>query len=172
MVIEQGNCTTLRWDVEYATAVFLDGAGVAGHDSRQVCPNQTQTYTLRVEAQQGGGDRQVTIQVSAPRDTTPPPIPQLAVPANGLKLDCRSKQTLAWMPVNDPSGIEGYYIKLEIQVKKGEYRSVRAWGPVGGKQVEADVQCGGIYRWTARAQDKAGNYSDWANWAMFSVKMG
>jgi len=168
--IEQGQCTTLRWDVENATAVYLDGDGVMGHDSRQVCPAQNQTYTLHVEAAQGGGDRQVTIQVSAPQDTTPPPVPAPAVPANGLSIGCKANQNLVWVPVDDPSGIAGYYVKLELQVKKGEYQSVRGWGPVGGKQVEADVQCGVIYRWAVRAQDKAGNTSDWSGWSLFSVE--
>ena len=170
--IEQGQCTTLRWDVENATAVHLDGDGVAGHGTRQICPDNNQTYTLRVEAPQGGGDRQVTIQVSVPSDTTPPPAPLPAVPSNGLSIGCKSKQNLVWVPVDDPSGIAGYYVKLELQVKKGQYQSVRGWGPVSGKQVEADVKCGVVYRWAVRAQDKAGNYSDWSNWSVFSVEIG
>ena len=168
--IEQGNCTTLRWDVEYATAIYLDGDGVAGHDSRQACPQNTQTYTLRVEAAQGGGDRQVTIQVSVPQDTTPPPAPSPAVPANGLTLDCRSTQNLVWMPVDDPSGIEGYYVKLQLQVSKDNWQSAGGWGPVSGKQVEAKVKCGVFYRWAVRARDKAGNDSDWSDWSNFSVE--
>ena len=168
--IEHGQCTTLRWDVENATAVYVDGDGVAGHGTRQVCPAQNQTYTLHVEAVHGGGDRQVTILVSTPQDTTAPPVPSPAVPANGLSIGCKSKQNLVWVPVDDPSGIAGYFVKLELQIKKGEYQSVRGWGPVSGKQVEADVQCGLIYRWAVRAQDKAGNYSAWSNWSVFSVE--
>ena len=74
--IEQKSCTTLHWDVEHATAVRLDGDGVGGHDSKKVCPNETRTYTLKVEAQQGGGDRQVTIQVSIPAQPPPPNKPK------------------------------------------------------------------------------------------------
>ena len=168
--IEQGSCTTLRWDVEYATAIYLDGDGVAGHDSRQVCPKETRTYTLRVEAQQGGGDRQVTIEVSVPRDTTPPPAPSPAVPANGLTLDCRSKQNRVWVPVDDPSGITGYYVKLQLQISESNWQSAGGWGPVSGKQVEAKVKCGVFYRWAVRARDKAGNDSDWSGWSNFSVE--
>lgn len=168
--VERGSCTTLRWDVEYATAVRLDGDGVAGHDTRQVCPSQTRTYTLRVEARQGGGDRQVTIRVSVPQDTTPPPAPSPAVPANGLTLGCRSEQNLVWIPVDDPSGISGYYVKLQLQVSKGNWQSAGGWGPESGKQVEAKVKCGVVYRWAVRARDKAGNDSDWSAWSVFSVE--
>jgi hypothetical protein len=167
--ITAGECTTLHWDVEHATAVYLNGAGVVGHGTQQVCPTNTTTYNLRVEAPSGNVDRNVTVNVSAPVDTTPPPVPSPAVPADGLTLTCRSSQSLVWMPVNDDSGISGYYVKLERQVTPGEWQSVRGWGPVSGKQVEADVQCGLFYRWAVRAQDGAGNYSDWSAWSQFSV---
>ncbi len=41
-------CTTIRWDVEGIKAVYFEGQGVSGHDSRQVCPSETTTYTLLV----------------------------------------------------------------------------------------------------------------------------
>ncbi len=71
-----GACTALRWDVEHADAVYLDGQGVTGHEARQVCPPQTQTYTLKVVA--GGQETayRVTIEVTPAPDTpTPRPSP-------------------------------------------------------------------------------------------------
>ena len=62
--IEAGECTTLRWDVEHVKAVYLDGEGVAGHDTRQVCPAQTTKYTLRVVTADGDVYRTVTITVT------------------------------------------------------------------------------------------------------------
>jgi hypothetical protein len=168
----QGECTTLRWDVEYATAVFLNGGGVAGHGTQQVCPASTTTYDLHVEAPGGNVDRSVTVEVSPRPDTTPPPVPSPAVPADGLEIDCKSSQTLAWMPVSDDSGGPVvYYVKLERQVSPGNWQSVRGWGPVSGKQVDASVDCGIQYRWTVRAQDGAGNYSDWSPWSHFSIRL-
>jgi hypothetical protein len=94
------------------------------------------------------------------------------VPADGLEIDCKSSQTLAWMPVSDDSGGPVvYYVKLERQVSPGNWQSVRGWGPVSGKQVDANVDCGIQYRWTVRAQDGAGNYSDWASWSHFSIRL-
>jgi hypothetical protein len=46
--ITLGEPATLKWDVEGVQAVFLDGQGVTGHETRTVRPVTTQTYTLRV----------------------------------------------------------------------------------------------------------------------------
>lgn len=43
-----GQCTTIRWDVDNIQAVYFEGQPVIGHDSRQVCPSDTTTYTLMV----------------------------------------------------------------------------------------------------------------------------
>lgn len=61
-----GECTTLRWQVENVISVFLDGQGVAGKDTRQVCPTQTTNYTLRVNSTAGTQEITVLITVSAP----------------------------------------------------------------------------------------------------------
>ncbi|MBN1657871.1 MAG: hypothetical protein JXA93_05690 [Anaerolineae bacterium] len=169
--ITAGTCTTLRWDVEYATAVYLDGEGVVGHGTRQVCPASTTTYVLRVEAPGGDVTRSVTITVIAPVDTTPPPVPQPYVPANGLVIGCVSKQTLAWLPVTDPSGVT-YGLRLERQITATQWDLVREWDALVEKQVEAQVQCGVYYRWRVRARDGAGNVSAWSEWFAFSISMG
>ncbi len=169
--IVQGKCTTLRWAVEHAQAVYLNGSGVVGHGTQRVCPGASTTYHLHVVAPCGNVDKSVTIEVRAPPDTTPPGVPSPAVPAHNLVLSCRASQVLAWVPVSDPSNVV-YYVKLELEVRKDQWQTVRGWGPVSGKQVEANVQCGGIYRWAVRAQDGAGNSSDWSEWSHFSISLG
>jgi hypothetical protein len=65
--ITSGNCTWLRWDVDNVREVYLDGQGVVGHDQRQVCPNATTTYTLRVVRLDGAEALYpITITVVAP----------------------------------------------------------------------------------------------------------
>jgi polar amino acid transport system substrate-binding protein len=64
-----GQCTTVRWDVDGVQAVyFIDGGnqiGVGGHDSRNVCPNATTTYYLRVIQTNGAStDYPITINVT------------------------------------------------------------------------------------------------------------
>jgi len=51
-------CTTLRWDVENVREVYLDGRGVVGHGTREVCPLETTTYTLRVVFYDGSTEEQ------------------------------------------------------------------------------------------------------------------
>lgn len=46
-------CTTLSWDVENISAVYLDGEGVTGHGSDVRCPTVTTTYTLTVHHRDG-----------------------------------------------------------------------------------------------------------------------
>jgi len=71
--INQGECVTLRWDVQNVTAVWVYPLGanfrdfpVAGQGSRQECPNVTTTYEMRVQLINGQLElRQVTINVRA-----------------------------------------------------------------------------------------------------------
>lgn len=104
-----------------------------------------------------------------PPDTIPPPVPTPMVPANDLPLSCRTSQTLAWLPVEDESGIAGYYVKLERQVVTNQWDPVGDWGPLPDKQIDVEVQCGPFYRWAVRALDGSGNLSSWSAWSHFSV---
>ena len=63
--LNQGECTTLRWDVEFIREVYLDGMGVVGHSSREVCPGTTTNYTLRIVHRDGSTeDRVLTVFVT------------------------------------------------------------------------------------------------------------
>jgi len=70
----RGGCTILHWDVAYATSVYLNDEFVAQQGSRQVCPQETTTYTLHVEAPVGKVDQPLTITVIQPTAIIPPPI--------------------------------------------------------------------------------------------------
>ena len=171
--LESGQCTTLRWDVENATGVYLNGEGVVGHGTKEVCPDTTKTYTLHVEAPQRGGDRQVTIQVSGPpaqADTSPPPVPSPTEPGNGSSVKCSKATPLKWSAVKDASGIAGYYIKMEHEWQTGSWSQVWEWGPSNNTEIGAPVDCGGQYRWKVRAKDNAGNESGWSGWSTFKVQ--
>jgi hypothetical protein len=187
--IQAGACTTLRWHVENVQKVIFGGIEQPLDGSYKDCLCKDQRFNLTIIHLDGKEEKRpvdiavkgACITVTPPEnnpppevppstsDTTPPPVPSPVVPANGLELSCRSTQTLAWLPVSDPSGISGYYVKLEMEVKPGQWRSAGGYGPISGKQVTVNVQCGGIYRWMVRAQDGAGNYSDWSAPSTFSV---
>ena len=76
-------CTTLSWSVEFVDAVYLDGQGVVGMDSREVCltPGTTaisRTFTLVIYKNGAAVDqRSVTVGANAP---PPPPPPQNQAP--------------------------------------------------------------------------------------------
>ena len=60
-----GECTNLHWDVQNVTAVYFNGNPAEGKETRQMCPPQTTTYTLRVNSSSGTQDRTVTLTVGA-----------------------------------------------------------------------------------------------------------
>ena len=63
--INAGERTTVRWDVECVREVYFQGGPVTGHESREVSPAGTTTYTLRVVRNDGGSEeRQVTVSVT------------------------------------------------------------------------------------------------------------
>jgi hypothetical protein len=63
--ITLSTCTTLRWRAQGVQAVYLNDQGVAGEDTKEVCPTTTATYTLRVVATDGtSSSRSLTIGVS------------------------------------------------------------------------------------------------------------
>jgi hypothetical protein len=173
--ITEGQCTVLHWDVEYATAVFLDGAGVGGHGTQQVCPSNSTTYALHVEAPSGNVDRSVSVNVTQSPDTTAPPVPSPIEPDGDAELDCSGSQevTLRWTSVQDDrGGTVVYFVKVENQVTVDTWQTAGGWGPLTDNEVEVTtLDCGGIYRWTVRAQDSAGNPSNWSSWANFSIML-
>jgi hypothetical protein len=134
--ITSGECTVLHWDADYATAVYLDGEGVVGHGTRQVCPASTTTYQLHVTAPSGDVDRYVTVTVTPPPDTAPPSITKITASDDTIysysTCGPTSVTIMAW--VNDPSGVS----KVELN-----YRVVRSPGPVYGQWRTLDMNPAG-----------------------------
>ncbi|MFL7792009.1 MAG: Ig-like domain-containing protein [Anaerolineae bacterium] len=183
--IEAGKCTKLHWKVQNVQAVFLDGKGVVGEGSQEVCPCEDTTYILSVTLLDGAGtERSVTIRVKGscvtptskptvpPPDTTPPPVPPVVAPTGGAALAC-DKVTLDWDAVSDPSGIAEYRVQVEQEITAGNWESVSGspWTGLSGPDLELDLSCGGVYRWRVRAVDGAGNVGDFSAWAEFGVDL-
>jgi len=124
-----GSCTTLRWQSQHAAQVLLDGVAVALSEVRQVCPEAPATYRLRAQAPSGYQERFVTVNVTEPPDTTPPPVPSPVAPEEGLVLSCKDGQRLVWQPVTDEKGPVTYDVRLERELAPNQLRAVRAWGP-------------------------------------------
>lgn len=194
--IQAGSCTTLRWHVENAAQVIFGGVAQPFDGSYQDCMCKSQRYQLTVVKLDSSQEvRTVDIAVNgacvtpttpAPppdndpvppqpqKDTTPPPVPEPRQPPNGQVMSCGYTPGLLWMPVSDPSSPVKYYVKLEIKLTANEWQSVAGYGPTTGYSVTPDpkqIQCGGIYRWRVRAEDAAGNISNWSAPSNFSVNL-
>jgi hypothetical protein len=173
-----GACTTMRWHVENAQRVIFGGIDQPFDGSYEDCLCEDERYTLTVIRQDGIEEKHrvdidvigscVTPTIPPPaEDTTPPSAPPLSSPANGAKLNCTTTQTLEWRPVKDESGISTYYVKLEKQVRK-QWQSAGGTTSTGTNAV-IQPECNYTYRWMVRAQDGAGNYSDWSAYSTFSI---
>ncbi len=74
-----GEHTNLRWDVECVKAIYLDNQGVGGHETRDVAPSRTTTYTLRVVKNDNSSEsRTVTITINGSPQPTAVPQPTAA----------------------------------------------------------------------------------------------
>ncbi len=73
--VQQGECTTIRWDVTGVTQVYFQGQPVRTN-SQQVCPRADTTYTLLLAYDDGKQvSYSVRVLVALP-EATEPPVPQ------------------------------------------------------------------------------------------------
>jgi hypothetical protein len=177
-----GSCTDIRWHVENAQRVIFGGIDQPFDGSYDDCLCEDEIYTLTVIRQDGTEEKHrvdidvigscITPTIPPPpeeeKDTTPPPVPTPSSPANGSKLNCTTSQTLVWQTVKDESGIKSYYVKLEQQVGRNQWQSAGGFTSTG-RSVNVTPPCGNTYRWTVRAEDGAGNISDWSAYSTFSI---
>ena len=142
--INAGGCSTIRWGVDYAAAVYLDGEGVFDHDERQVCPATTTTYTL--QATSGGGDDTRSVEVTVIQAPTPTPIVTAIVVdtdppyVSDLEADpdsimetgwqCTGGQTTVSVFADDPSGVAGVRAYWSIESQSGQVNMTSYGGGV------------------------------------------
>ncbi len=189
--VQAGACTNIRWHAENVQRVVFGGIDQPFDGSYEDCLCANQRYTLNVTHLDGSVERRtVEVAVSGtcatatvpatatftptiPSDTTPPPVPTPAVPANGLTLTCRASQNLVWLPVNDPSGIAEYRVQVQRHSGDNNWQDIpgSVFTGIQGKQLGINVECGWYYRWHVRAIDGAGNPSGWSAWWQFTVTL-
>jgi hypothetical protein len=97
-LIKQGKCTKLRWAVENAEDVFLDGELVEVLDARQVCPTKTTKYTLLAMAGEQQEEAYVTIEVEILPD---PPAAPMRLRAERVCNGKIYRITLNWIDAAD-----------------------------------------------------------------------
>jgi hypothetical protein len=127
--------------VEHATAVQLDGAGVASQGTRQVCPASTTTYHLHVVAPAGDVDRYVTVTVAAPPDTTPPNISGITKSADPIRPpdgEPGPDSVTISATITDPSGVPKVELHFRV-VGVGSSWVWRTMNPAGGDVYQATL---------------------------------
>lgn len=169
--ISAGACSELRWGVEYATAVFLDGQGTVDHDTARVCPASTTSYTL--VARSAGGERQASVTVTVTDAPTATSVPDTAGPEiidvqesadpiyTSYPGGCDPTQVTITVRVTDPSGVDE--VRLRYRVGSGVWEGPVFLGAVGGNRyrvalpVQPDMPTAIQYQ--IRARDTLGNQS-------------
>jgi len=186
--IPAGSCTTIHWETANVQAVYFDGQGVVGVDSRRTCPCKTETHTLDVVLRDGSHDvRRLTINVTGscvtpqpPQDKTPPPAPVSLKPGSTdpskpQDLGSCSPVVLRWEPVTDQggSGLQGYTVSLQRKDSRGQWQSIPPYFIIYQPSVDVTqwLNAGFYYRWNVTARDNAGNYSASSVWRYFSCPL-
>lgn len=78
-----GECATLYWIVDDARSVRLEGKDVDWQDSKEVCPTESETYTLKVVLKSGKEIKlEVEIEVFPPTPTITNTPTKTATPTN------------------------------------------------------------------------------------------
>ncbi|NIS81781.1 MAG: hypothetical protein GTO14_16590 [Anaerolineales bacterium] len=109
--VKVGECTTLRWQVENANEVSLEGQQVKSLDARQVCPQKTTSYKLLATSPGGEQEARVTIEVER---LQPPAAPTKLAITGRVCTDTAYSVTLGW---KDNAGNEdGYRVYREAQL--------------------------------------------------------
>ncbi|MGB9673177.1 MAG: hypothetical protein ACPL3P_03495 [Anaerolineales bacterium] len=161
----------MHWRVQHASTVLLNNKPMSASGDQKVCPSETSGYDLLARSPLGDVLREITIVVSVPQDTTPPPIPTPIQPGNTSENNPPTSACipLQWQGVSDPSGL--YYI-VELQKKVGNtWNQEIIWIGVSTTSQDMGYHCksGWHYRWHVRAKDNAGNLSDWSTWFYFNT---
>lgn len=185
--IQAGACTTIKWHVENVQSITFGGVQQDFDGSYKDCLCKSERYSLTVTSLDGTQEkRTVDISVSGvcetptpednnpppAADTTPPPTPELVVPGNGLTLSCRGSQSMAWLPVSDPSGITRYEVQIERHAGDGSWQTVSgSLFSINDKTMSIPVECGWTYRWRVHAVDGAGNIGGWSGWFQYTVTL-
>lgn len=127
-----GQCTTIRWQVTNVTQVTLDSGTVNLSGTKQDCPTQTTTHTLRALTLDGQTvQRTLTINVVAPSRTFTPVMPTATFTAQP-PAGCTGAPTI------------GSFAASPSTISLGG-SSTLAWGAVtNADSVEIDNGIGGV----------------------------
>ena len=163
--IWEGQCTTVTWRVEGSpSAIYFDGEGATSPESRNMCPSETTTYTLRAVG--AGSEVSQSLTVSVIADTEGPSIGNVGQSGNYAYCLTAPKEIEISARVSDPSGVRSVdlYCTLDEGGEEwcgGFFRSGNKW-TVTYIPLEHAI-CSGTMQYRIRATDDSarGNISWW-----------
>ncbi len=95
-LVPLGECLTLRWNVNYAREVRLDGELIPDQGERTVCPQESgKTYRLTTLSL-NGETSEATVSITVPPTPPPPPNVALDFSADQTTVEYGSCTTLRW----------------------------------------------------------------------------
>jgi hypothetical protein len=169
--ISRGVCSELRWGVEHAEIVLLDGNGVGLHETREVCPNITTSYVI--EARSAGGQRQASVTVTVMEPPTSTPVPDTSGPEildiresadpiyTSYPGGCDPTQVTITARVTDASGVQEVVIRYKVG--GGAWEGPLVLSPAGGDRyriaLPVQSQMPTTVQYQIRATDSVGNES-------------
>jgi hypothetical protein len=152
--------------------VYLEGGGVAGHGTREVCPSASTTYTLRVVLLEGGEEiRTVTVRGRPPPDR-PPIIHSASANRTEICIDENDK-TIFTAKVTDDREVSSVALWYRVRVLESDWGNwtTKPMRSSSGDSYETDLDTTywsgytSYLEWRVEAKDDAGNTKD-------SIRMG
>ena len=116
--ITGGECVRFDWRVEgYPTEIFFDGEGVTSPDSRDKCPGETTTYTLRAVGPGGEDTESLVVEVTQPPEDTEGPSIDSVSHSPQAAYCSQNDQVQIGARVTDQSGVQS--VQLYCQLSGG-----------------------------------------------------
>lgn len=141
LTLTQGGCTTLFWEVQYATSVLLDNQEVAESGSKQICPDSTMTYHLHASSPSDDADAYIEVDVLEPADTTPPTIANVSASENVIyKPFCEPNKVTIQAKVTDDVSVSSVQLVYRVVEgsRQGQWRTLTMTGAGNNYRIVLD----------------------------------
>lgn len=155
--IPRGSCTRLRWNVGVPEwKVIVDGQEVAPQGEKEVCPHDTRTYELLVEAPGEPQRAEVAVHVlgeepSQPQEPPPPPSPPAVTPQPPQPLPQTPQPAQPPPPPPGPAPTAPNTVDLAVtdlyadNLPKGKIHvRITNHGPATLTNAKAELKCGNV----------------------------
>ena len=163
-----GNNQTLQFE----TLMVESGSEVSFTvpESQALAPGSYTWRTKTVDHYSGESDWTATRRFTVPLPSQPPDVPVLISPSEG---STTTPTPTFRMRLSDPNGDQVKAI-IEITAQSGSVRTLETGFVASGSEASVTIPAAqplspGSYTWRARAQDSAGNFSDWSGNFAFTV---